>query len=439
MALTHALSTNNYGVARLIVATTAANGTHTTLTGAMADAASGDTIILRDSVAENVTLTAGVNIAAWTGGTLNTPTITGKLTMTTAGTCNISGIRLTTNSDNIIVVSGSAASIINLNNCYLNCSNNTGISMSSSSSSAQVNCFYCRGDLGTTGIAYYSSSSAGSINMLYCQFMNSGASTTASSNSAGTVNLQWSSFVSPISTSSTGVLGILHCEINTAAQNATCITTAGTGSANSRHNTLSSGTATTISVGSGTTLGTKFDLINSSNTNALDGLGTIAVSDVGFINSTKNNVTTITGGCAQGVNVANVPATWPSSGWIGEQISSTGASVATTTATSKTICSITLSAGVWDISGISASTPTGGAAVMSAVAGGISTTDNTLTGTLGQDYWQQGVAGSTLMSTSVPNVRKTITGSTIYYYVVNNTYTSSTCPTNARISATRVG
>src|SRR6185436_13699104 len=191
MALTHALATNNYGESHLIVATSSANGTHTTLASAMADAVSGDTIFLRDSVTENVTLTAGVNITAWTGGSLNVPSITGTLTMTTAGTCNISGIRLVTNSAALLAVTGSAASIVNLNNCYLNCSNNTGITFSSSSSSSNINIKECSGDIGTTGISLFSDSSAGNLRILYSMINNSGNSTTVSTKSAGLIAIEF--------------------------------------------------------------------------------------------------------------------------------------------------------------------------------------------------------------------------------------------------------
>ncbi len=180
MAFTHALSTNRYGTADLIVSSDASQGTHTTLAGAMADAVSGQTIFLRTSVTENVTLTAGVNIDSWTGGTLNTPTITGKLTMTTAGTCNISGIRLQTNSDFILAVTGSAASIVNLNNCYLNITNNTAISYTSSDATSEINIANSSGNIGTTGIALFAQTSAGSLNFSNFFLRNTGGSSTAS-------------------------------------------------------------------------------------------------------------------------------------------------------------------------------------------------------------------------------------------------------------------
>lgn len=298
MTFSHALSTNNYGVARFIVAISAANGTHTTLASAMAAASSGDTIFLRDSVTENVTLTAGVNIAAWSG-TTGTPAIIGTLTMTTAGTCTISGIRLQTNSANLLAVTGSAASIVILNNCYLNCTNNTGISMTSSSASALIEINYCMGDLGTTGIGVYSSSSAGQINIRWTRFTNSGSSTTASSNSAGIVTFRNSNGTIPISSTSTGAVNLLSgCQLDTSSTNTTSLTANGTGGGSCIASTLISGTASTISIGVGVTYSLQDLVISSTNTNAVTGSGTVNYSLLNFTN-TSNTVNTTT----QGANI----------------------------------------------------------------------------------------------------------------------------------------
>ncbi len=291
MALTHALSTNNYGPAHLIVATSAANGTHTTLAGAMADAVSGDTIFLRDSVSETVTLTAGVNIAAWTGGTLNVPSITGKLTMTTAGTCNISGIRLVTNSDFVLAVTGSANSIVNLNNCYLNCSNNTGISFTTSGASSAINCYYCTSDMGTTGIAPFAHSAAGTLVFESCRFSNSGGSTTASTASSGNTIILRSTFGNPITTSGTAGITLRHSEIEPSG-NTTAFTCGGSGTNEAIHSRFSGGTASAISVG-GTLEAYNLTVI-STNANSITGAGTINYSGIFFTAGTTQVINTST-------------------------------------------------------------------------------------------------------------------------------------------------
>src|SRR5271165_2888665 len=93
-------ATNYFSPAKWVVSSVPGQGTHSTLAAAMAVATAGDTIYIVTSTTENVTLTPGVNLVGPVPGN-NTvqPTITGKLTMTGAGTCNIENLTLTTNGD----------------------------------------------------------------------------------------------------------------------------------------------------------------------------------------------------------------------------------------------------------------------------------------------------------------------------------------------------
>ena len=295
MAFTHALSTNRYGEADLIVSSDASQGTHTTLAGAMADAVAGQTIFLRTSVTENVTLTAGVNITAWTGGSLNTPTIIGTLTMTTAGTCNISGIKLVTNSAVFLSMTGVAATIVNLNNCYLNCTNNTGITYSVANVASQLNIMYCNGNLATTGIAYISDSSTGTTTMSYSDFLNTGASTTANTKSAGTLLVLFCKFVNPWTYSSSSVgSSFIESVIDDSPINTAALTTSGTGGINFTTGFMAGGTASAVVVGSGTIVGLSNVNLSSSNTNAIAGTGTIQVAAVSFTGTSSTIVGTLT-------------------------------------------------------------------------------------------------------------------------------------------------
>jgi hypothetical protein len=294
MPFTHGLATNNYGPAHLIVATSPANGSHVTLASAMADAVSGDTIFMRDSVTENVTITPGVNIASWDSSAANVPSITGTLTMTGAGTSAITGLRLVTNSAASIAITGSAASILMVSGCYFDCTNNTGITFSSSNAGARLSLDYCRGNLGTTGIALYSHSSAGILSINWSGISNTGNSTTASDVSSGSALCSNSSFLIPFSTSSTGNFGITFSDIATSATNTVCLTTAGTGTSNFIQNCrLISGSASSVSIGSGTTCTISNSAVNSSNTNPVTGAGTLNYSPINFIGTGKSvNVTT---------------------------------------------------------------------------------------------------------------------------------------------------
>jgi len=291
------LSTNTFTTAKWIVSATASDGTHTTIASALTSSASGDTIFIRPGTyTENITLKDGVNLTAFecdsslngTGKVI----ISGTCTMTTAGSVTISGIQLQTNSAALLAVTGSAASIVNLNNCYLNCTNATGITYSSSSSSSSINISNCYGNLVTTGITIYSNTSAGQLYFNNCIINNSGASTTASTGS-GSTTFYRSLFYSPFATSTTGIINGTHYEINTSAQNATCITTAGTGIMASTYAKFSSGSASAISVGTGTTFNMYQCSLNSSNTNTFTGAGTANYSMLSYqTTGVSHNVTT---------------------------------------------------------------------------------------------------------------------------------------------------
>ncbi len=295
MALTHALSTNNYGSAHLIVSTSAANGTHTTIATAMADAVSGDTIFIRPGTyTENITLTAGVNLTAFgsdasTTG-LSNVIISGKLTMTTAGTVNISGIQLQTNSDFFLAITGSADSIVNINNCYLYCLNNTGISYTTSGVNSILNIQQSNGDIGTTGIAIFVNTSSGRMRIRTTKFFNTGASLTASTASAGVVDLFYSSFSSPITLSSTASSTWEFCDFINVSN--TTAATLGGGSSSCKWCRFDGGSASAVVVTS-STVQMEMCAISSSNTNAITGAGTLSYSGLSF-NSTSSTVNVTT-------------------------------------------------------------------------------------------------------------------------------------------------
>lgn len=195
---------STYNAASIIVSPTSGQGNYTTIGAALAAASSGQDILIKaGTYTENPTLVAGVNLVAFDANAL-TPevTINGVCTFTGAGTVSISGIRLETNSGYALAVTGSAASIVNLENCYINASNHTGIDFTSSSSSAQVNLIKCQGNLGTTGIGLFTHSSSGSLNISYSNFTNSGSSTTANTAATGPLNINYSTISNPITTSS---------------------------------------------------------------------------------------------------------------------------------------------------------------------------------------------------------------------------------------------
>jgi len=288
MTFTHALSTNNYGSEKFIVSASAAEGTHTTIAAALTSASSGDTIFLRPGTyTENLTLKAGVNIVA-NEVDAYTPnvTIVGTCTFTAAGTVSMSGIRLQTNSAFALAVTGSAASVVNLYNCFLNFTNNTGISLTSSSASSQIAVFYSRGNLGTTGIAYFAHSGSGNITFLYCNPMgNSGGSTTQNTISgSGTFNIDNSFLGSPLSYTSTSSGSVNWTSLDTVSLNVTALTINTSGTITSEYSKFVSGTATPCVVTAGSFTVRNASLESSNATNA-SGAGSINYSNLTFVNA----------------------------------------------------------------------------------------------------------------------------------------------------------
>lgn len=284
----------DYSVAKGLIVDASGHGDFTTWQAAINAATPGQDIFIRSGTyTEDPILKAGITISAFDGDS-DTPTVTliGKMTFSVAGSVSIGSIRLQTNSDFFLVVSGSSASSVILDDCYFNCTNHTGISFTSSSASSQIASFQCNGALRTTGIAWYSSSSPGGMTFTNLNAGNA-SSTTPSTNSAGVVNLVNCSIGSSFSTSGTGGIGVLSSGIDSGTQNATSVTANGTGPHNFRNSFFGSGTASAISVGTGATVVAATCVINSSNTNAITGLGTLNYGALTFTTSSGINTSTL--------------------------------------------------------------------------------------------------------------------------------------------------
>jgi len=285
MAYTHTNALNRFGNTPLIVATDPANGSHTTLAGALADATTGQTVFLRNSVTENVTLPAGVNIAAWQGSSANTPSITGKITFSGAGTSSISGVKLITNSDNVLAVTGTENSIIWLYNCYLSIVDNVVGMICSSSGASVVNLQNCSGDLSSATASYFAFTS-GVLNVFKGYFINSIGSTVVNTFVNANGSMSHTTFNAPISNSTSGSFGTRYSTFAGGGLNSTMLTFA-SGSNNVRNCIVEAGTASAISVGAAATSNIYNTIVNSSNTNAVSGIGQINYSEVLFSGSSS--------------------------------------------------------------------------------------------------------------------------------------------------------
>lgn len=285
-------SDNKFGVAKWIVDADASLGTHTTIASAIASASSGDTIFVRPGTyTENFTLKAGVNLAAFIGDEI-TPnvTIVGTITHNTAGTCAISGIRLQTNgATNFLVLSGANASIVYLQDCYLLCSANTGISASCSSASGLIWIKRCQGDVTDAGSAYFDCTGA-FAGFLVIEFsdLRTSVSTVANTIAAGSLTINNSTMLMPIATSGTAFFQTTSS--NYYSNNTTNLTCAGSDTHRASQCRFNSGNAACIVVTDNLTL--ESSVVVSSHVAAISGAGTITYSDITFETGSDITVTT---------------------------------------------------------------------------------------------------------------------------------------------------
>lgn len=281
MTFTHALSTNNYGPAKFIVSANAYEGTHTTIASALTASSSGDTIFIRPGTyTENLTLKAGVNLAAFLCDA-QTPNviIIGKCSASFAGTCTLSGIRLETNSDNCIEITGASATIVNIFNCFINVNDNVVGLNCSSTGGARLNLYYCLGDLASATASYFTLS-RGTHLFEYCFLNNNSSSATASTLSNATnLSILSSRFGSQISTSDTSVLICKFSRFRTV--NSTITLNSSTASNEFEFCDIESGTASAITVSAGEVF-VDHSNIKSSNANPITGAGTAKISCVSF-------------------------------------------------------------------------------------------------------------------------------------------------------------
>jgi hypothetical protein len=191
----------------------------------------------------------------------------------------------------------------------------------------------------------------------------------------------------------------------------------------------SAGAFTTLTSSGNTTLGTTGASIN-----------TLGSTNVGSTTAIKAGVSTITLTTTGGNYPGKLASTPPAAGFLGEQIRQTkakGAAVALTSTVTSNITSVSLTTGIWDVSGICAMT--GGAITGTIFEAAISTTSATL-GTIGDDDVQTPtMATATSDSTlTVPSLRISLAATTTVYLVANATYTVGAATAYGRLSATRV-
>lgn len=291
------LTVNSFGGNIWVVNPTLGVGTHQTIQAAITAASAGDTVkITAKSTAyvENITGKVGVNLVADTADAY-TPnvTISGTFTHNTAGIITCSGIRFQTNGASAIAVTGSVASILRMRDCYINVTNATGITYSSSSNLSAIIMQNCDGNIANTSLKFFDQTSAGTIIFDHPFFSNTGLSTTASTSSAGIINMQYFNITFPITTSGTSLGTWEHGLIDTNVLNVSSATVSSGSGISMKWTRLTAGTASAASIGGLVTM--EGCTVASSNTNAITGAGALNYSPISFNGSSSTvNVTTQT-------------------------------------------------------------------------------------------------------------------------------------------------
>ena len=301
----------NYSVANGFTVDKLGNGDFTTISAAITAASSGQTIFIRPGTYnESPTLKAGVDLVAFvTDSDVPNVIINGKCTYTGAGNVGISGIELLTNSDYCLAITGSVASVVYINDCFINCLNHTGISFSSSSASSQLIFTDCGGNIATTGIALFAHSGAGALRFFYCPFGNTGNSTTNNtvSGSGGFFPI-YSGTANGVTVSSTATMNGFGNDF-TMSGNQTALTYNSTTAGNLQKSLLTAGSSSAVSIGAGATLQLLDCIISSSNGTSITGTGTLQ-----FTTLTFNSVSSLGAGLTLSLGAMN---TFVSGGGVG--------------------------------------------------------------------------------------------------------------------------
>lgn len=282
---TNLLNLNPMSSYRWIVDPLGFNGTHTTLTSAMASATSGDTIciVAGSQLTENVTLKAGVNIVSDTSTALaGSTTIIGKLSASFAGSCSISGVELQTNGDAVVEITGSASTTVYVKDCLISAPNATPFNMNTSTTTV-INLL---DSIVSTLSNVFTLAGASGIIAQNC--IVSGTTTPSTSSSTGGIILRGSIWHSPVSLTA-GFIEVINCEMNVG--NAIAVNIGAACAASTVGDSLlTTGSSSCINIDNGGTAVIS-SFLSSSNTNVISGSGRIFYSKLTFFSSKKISVT----------------------------------------------------------------------------------------------------------------------------------------------------
>ncbi len=233
---------------------------------------------------ENLTISDGINLLGFGTATK----VIGKITMTAAGNASVTGLILQTNADYVIETTGSNTLTVNIFNCNINATNANGIHNTNANSF--INLYQCIGDCAANT---YFIATAGSIKAFNSILSSSTTTTTNSTFSNANIELDYTYFASPITTSGTASIGLFKSQI--VCTNTIALTHGGSGSSLAMETRFESGTQSAISIGS--SLSVVHCSVFSTNTNAITGAGTLFYGFIVFYGSSASsgvNTSTVT-------------------------------------------------------------------------------------------------------------------------------------------------
>jgi hypothetical protein len=428
-------------------------GTYSTIQAAINAAVSGQTIFIKSGTyTENLTLKAGVNLVSYDGGYTPNVTIAGKCSFSSSGVVTLSNLRLQTNGDYSISVTGSVSSRLFIVNCYLDCLDFTHIQLASTGSSPSIRVINSWLNTQTLSYGVFAVTGTASLTFFGVNALeNSNTTVQSTFASSNTLIIRWSSIRFPITTSGTGRISADHVEFNTYENNRQSLTigaTSGTNNNYLRNCTVISGTAVAITVTSNLYINSSG--IYSENSIPIDGNGTLVYTNIGFMYDNPllpaTPLTLDRRSVDNGKIFGNFSGSTITAGYLGEYISSfipyNGSTVALTTATAVDVTSIVLTPGNWDVTGI---VMFSGLTTTTHQIGSIGVTSATIANST---YGNQTVAttftnsGATDIGITIPSYRVRVTvanGTKTLYLRAEAAFTASSSPnTYGRISATRV-
>jgi hypothetical protein len=256
----------NYSNSNGWVVSKKGDGDFSTITAALAAATTasyaGSIYIREGTYTEDLTLVTGVNLISEMPGSV---VIIGKTSALSVTMC-VSGITFQTNSDYCIYSQGS---ILTLNNCVINCSNNIGVYIRS----PQVNFYFCTL---IANYAIFTTAFTAIANFYFCNFTNP-SNVTATTIIQSNVFFYFCKINVQLTTGSGINLNASHCVFSTSAMNIPCVVVTATPTqvVSLYFCSLSSGSAACATVSGGPcTLNLIGCTLSSSNTNVIAGTST---------------------------------------------------------------------------------------------------------------------------------------------------------------------